>query len=252
MRDDFRRPQFEDDTADLQSTEHYVPRNLPPQAGQQRQAGQYQPSRFQGQAPPPPPPVAPRGFHLPLWSVVLMLLGVFVVTGAIVGLVYLLGGNFALGGTPQVVIVTAQPTDIPLAASPRPPVATAAPAQFEQGINQASGTVPTFALEGPLLPTIYLSPTPAALAIGQIVEVINVGTSGLNVRNAPGINNAALFVAPTGNRFTIIAGPERADDLTWWQLQAADGRTGWAAENDNVQDLLAVVPPATAPNTELE
>jgi hypothetical protein len=60
----------------------------------------------------------------------------------------------------------------------------------------------------------------------------------LNLRRSPGyVNKTAddvLVEAPFGAAMTILAGPQQADDLTWWQVRYNDGAgqtfDGWAAE----------------------
>src|SRR5579871_5821825 len=54
---------------------------------------------------------------LPAWSVGLMLLLVFGIVGAIVLLVITLGGQSAPSGQPQIVIITANPSDTPAPAA---------------------------------------------------------------------------------------------------------------------------------------
>jgi hypothetical protein len=56
----------------------------------------------------------------------------------------------------------------------------------------AVSLVPNFQLGATLAP-VYLSPTPDTLSVGRQIAVINVGGSGLNVRMAPGINQAITF-----------------------------------------------------------
>ncbi len=176
------------------------------------------------------------GLYLPAWSVMLMLVAVFAIAALIVFLVVYLGGNAAPGGEPRVVIITAVPSDTPAAGADAAALPT-----LDLGSN-ASGPLPTFALEGPLLPTIPVSPTPTRINIGSTVRVVNVGTTGLSVREAAGTTNERLFVAQEGDTFLIIDGPESIDNLTWWRLRASDNteRIGWAVENDGEQDVLEV------------
>jgi hypothetical protein len=92
----------------------------------------------------------------------------------------------------------------------------------------------TFALSGPTLRPVEISPTPRIITIGEQVVVIDVGVQQLNVRDEPGvIDTAIIFRAEEGSIFTIIDGPRQADGLTWWQIQDPynTSRTGWAASN---------------------
>ncbi|MBI5670699.1 MAG: SH3 domain-containing protein [Chloroflexi bacterium] len=87
------------------------------------------------------------------------------------------------------------------------------------------------------------TPSPAPqIQVGSVVEVVSEG--GANIRNAPGTGNAVVTVARENQQFNVIGGPELANDLTWWQLRSPDGSiTGWAAENDGTNDLIAAVSP---------
>ena len=90
----------------------------------------------------------------------------------------------------------------------------------------------------PAISEATLPPEAYELRIGATVEIIDVGTAGLNVREGAGTNFRVLFIAPEGSRFEVVAGPEAVGDLTWWQLQGVDNpdQTGWA-----VQEYLSVV-----------
>jgi uncharacterized protein YgiM (DUF1202 family) len=121
-------------------------------------------------------------------------------------------------------------------------VPTIAPAS-NQSLVLASPTIPleinpdsqqqpqSFALEGPTLEPVILSPTPETIAVGKQVIVIVAEDSGLNVRSGPGLDNEVRFIADNGETFTIIGGPTQADSITWWQLQdpTDNSRSGWAS-----------------------
>ena len=76
----------------------------------------------------------------------------------------------------------------------------------------------------------------------------------LNLRRTPGYVNKTgedvLVEAPLGASLTVLAGPQTADDLSWWQVRfASAGREpvdGWAAEasSTGVAYLLTTAPPA--------
>ncbi len=153
-----------------------------------------------------------------------MLLLVFGITASIVMLAITLGGGKPSPGQPRVVIITAAPSNTP-AATPETPVAITSLPTLEGGFQ---GAVPTFALEGPTLPPVFLSPTPVTINIG--VTVI-VNTDNLRVRPDPSLDNKELFFAKLGDRFTVIDGPRQGSGLTWWQVQDSVDPTkkGWAA-----------------------
>ncbi len=181
------------------------------------------------QAPPQGPSFLP-----PLWAVGLMLLCVVGVSGGIVAVVLFLGGNTAEPGEVDFVIVTAPPTAFA-------PPADAAPAIQVQGgptptllpdfAGEQRGAAPSFVLEGPTLAPVFLSPTPAIIAVGSQVQVVDVGANGLNIRNNPGLGGTLLFAAPEGTVYEVIEGPTLAGGLTWWRLRDPFSReiVGWGA-----------------------
>lgn len=168
------------------------------------------------------------GLYLPWWSILLMLGTVAVVAISIVGLVFLLGGNIPPDSDPRIIIVTAMPTQPdtytlePGAPTPTSPLLPA------QGV--APGALPTFALEGPTLPPVILSPTPRTINIDSIISITD---TDVRLRDVAGLNSNVLAFLQRGERFRIIGGPQRADNLTWWQVVAISdpSRTGWVASN---------------------
>jgi hypothetical protein len=228
----------------------------PPDPNRRRQTGEIPPvERVRPAQQRPPSSTAPRrgkarqrrdgGLYLPLWSIILMLFAVCGATLGIVALVLSLGGKSTEGtvnaqGTvipptqpePVLIVNSPVPTDRP-ADFPDSPATATIPPQFDpnlvQGLFQAP---PDFRLEGPVLPTLVLTPTPVALTIGATVIVADVGDQELNVRDMAGIfGTNIVFRAPNGQRFTIIGGPEQQDNLTWWQIQdpTNPARSGWAS-----------------------
>lgn len=177
-------------------------------------------------APPPPPRRGLTAYLPPWWAVVIMLFMVVLVSGGVVLSVVLLGGNTPEPVQPQVVVSTAppQPTNAP------EQVTLPTPTPVNGLLDYP---LPTFALEGPTLAPVYISPTPDVIGVGRTVRVINVGEFGLNVRSAPGINNALLFTAREDSLLRILDGPRQVtdDSFTWWQIQDLfTGDTGWAVD----------------------
>jgi hypothetical protein len=188
-------------------------------------------------ATPTPPYAAPRsrrdsGLYLPAWSVLLMFVAVFVFAFGIIGLVISLGGESAPPGTPRIVIVTAAPS----------PTREAGAATTAPTVNPLSITVPavlpTFALEGPTLLPVILSPTPAVIEIGSTVEV---NTDQTRLRSEPIISDDTIVEYLTvGQVFVVTGGPQSNSGQVWWQVQDPNNpaRTGWIAGS-----LLDVVSP---------
>lgn len=187
----------------------------------------------------PKPDRRRSGFYLPLWSVALMLMIVFAVAGGMIILVIALGGGRNIGvSEPVIIVLTAAPFETPLMPQSEQPVPTLAPIS---NVVNASATV---ALSGPTLaPTLTFTPTQATIAVGS--QVIVVGAGGVNVRSAPGRENAVRFSANRNERFMVIDGPRDVGDLRWWEIRDPldTSRTGWAAESDGSQDLLRVFVP---------
>lgn len=197
------------------------------------------------QQPPPPllQPTRARGssLSLPIWSVALML---FMVCGAVSCIVLAavsLGGRTVPASPPQFLIVTAiVPTNTPFV----PPPIAPSPVVSQGAL---AGTVSSFALIGPTLAPIEISPTPVNIALGMDV-VVDAEESGVNVRSGAGIANQRLFVAPNGSIFRVIDGPAQADGLTWWQIQNTvdPNQVGWAAAA-YLEVVLPGVPLAATP-----
>lgn len=174
-------------------------------------------------------PMARRStsFVPPLWALALMLLIVAGVSGAVVVGVYMLGGEMPPQQDPIVIVVTAPPTDPPAA------LPSAFPTQTPAFTGGVSVPVPEFALEGPTLPPVILTPTPDVVTVGRTVEVINVGENGLNVRSGPGLDNPIVFTAAEDTFLDIIGGPEDTpdDSFTWWRVSDPfTQQEGWAVD----------------------
>ncbi len=169
------------------------------------------------------------GLYLPWWSLVVMV-GLVAVAAFVVVLTFdALGAARPLGDqAAQVQIITSQPTlsqDFEAGAQ----VAPAQPAFWPTAIPQVQFT-PTIPL-----PTPVPSPSlpPGNFAIGVMVQVVGVDTSGLNIRSAPGYSGTPRFLSPEGSTFVVVGGPQSVDDLEWWKLEDPEDstRSGWAARN---------------------
>ena len=103
----------------------------------------------------------------------------------------------------------------------------------------------------PFQPLPVLGPPPLP---PQPVDLLTVGTRAvvnttegdmLRVRAGPGTGYGVSFQLTNGTPVTLIEGPVSGDGLTWWRIQTADGRSGWAVEGVNelggyLQTLLPV------------
>lgn len=176
----------------------------------------------------------------PLWSVLLVVFLALLVGGTIIAAIILLGGNRIPANTaePVVVMISAVPSETPelsdlfeITPTPNFTSSGATPAQ-------------SVALTGPtLIPTPTITPTLITIVPGATVIIISPG--GVRVRSEPGTSTRVNFVANFNETFTVVDGPQQVDDLTWWQIEDPDnsGRSGWAAENDGLSDLMQVFVP---------
>jgi hypothetical protein len=164
------------------------------------------------------------GLYLPAWSVLLMLVTVFVVAFGIIALVIGLGGGSQPDGSPRIIIITAEPSN-----TPSEPQAAVTPTRPLLPNQTSQGDIPNFALEGPTLPPVVFSPTPLSIVVGSTVVVNAEG--GLNVRAGAGLDQNIMFNANDGEVFEVEDGPTQANGLTWWLLRDPEdsSRFGWAA-----------------------
>ena len=94
-----------------------------------------------------------------------------------------------------------------------------------------------------LTPTVYATKEPQTLeihyvsedglSVGTMVQVYGTESTGLSVRPQPGTGGYLNFVAPEGERFIIVDGPDAKNDYVWWKLEAPDNpdRGGWAVSD---------------------
>jgi hypothetical protein len=172
----------------------------------------------------------------PLWSIAATVLVAAALAGCAIATFVALGSGSAARGEREVVlqVTAALASDTPALderfATPSPTLALNSTAAPEQSI----------VLLGPtLVPTHTATSTAITVAVGTRIIVISQG--GVNVRAAPGTTSERSFVANFNQTYDVIGGPERADDLTWWQIRnPQNNQTGWIAENDGLSDLIEV------------
>ncbi|MBI5928097.1 MAG: SH3 domain-containing protein [Chloroflexi bacterium] len=220
-----------------QTTGSYPPPGSPPPA-----APPPAPSRYSGgQRPAEAPavqhvPRAPRskkdsGLYLPWWSLVVLIL--VVGGGALLLLMIVLnaGENFILGDqTPQVIVVTNALTGNTVGQHANPTNAQA-PGSVPPTAQPISTAVPTAQPTQTGIPGVS-----TGCPIGLVVEVVGTAPTGLSIRSEPQQGQNILSVAPDGEQFTIVAGPQVsvAVDGTSLEFCQVEGitntnRQGWAA-----------------------
>ena len=191
--------------------------------------------RHEDRAYSPPQPrrdKASSGFYLPWWSLVLMLAFVGCMALGALAVVTSLGGSVEPGGsTPLVIVITSTFTVGP-PASPTP-------------IPQRPTLTPSLPL--PTIPSTLTLP-PGNFAVGNTVQVVGVGPSGLNVRSGPGTDATVKFLAQDGQTYVITDGPQSASGDEWWLIQdtADSTRSGWASRRFLTVQPATAVPPPTA------
>lgn len=93
--------------------------------------------------------------------------------------------------------------------------------------------------EEPEAPAEEPAPQPPCTQFTALCEasVVNTGSTGLNVRDAPSINGQAneYFQLHDGETIVIEGGPVQADGYTWWQMWLD---LGWVAEGDGATKWL--------------
>jgi uncharacterized protein YraI len=107
--------------------------------------------------------------------------------------------------------------------------------------------------------TSFPTPTPTLVALASPTEVATVSptatpapaqpqavsTVTVNVRAGPGTNYPVISALPPGVTVPIVG---RNENGTWWQIQGADGSTGWVAgsvvEASNTGGVPIVAAPA--------
>lgn len=116
-------------------------------------------------------------------------------------------------------------------ATPTPVVATQ-PAVAPVATLTPTPTIPDDATATVVLPIATTSPVPVLTEIGPGATVIVQGTggAGLNVRGEPSTRGQVVTSAKDGDELTVIAGPEEADQHTWWRVRTANGKEGWASQ----------------------
>jgi hypothetical protein len=69
--------------------------------------------------------------------------------------------------------------------------------------------------------------------VGDRVSVTMPAGGQLSVRATPGTDAPLLVRVNSGQQLTVLAGPQSANGLNWYQLRSDDGSVeGWAAEGD--------------------
>jgi len=121
-------------------------------------------------------------------------------------------------------LVAAPPTATP---TPLPPTATPTATLPPRPTDLPT---PTFTVTRPPPTATHPPPSPTpGLGPGATAQVGDTGGLGLVMHTDPGLNTAVIRVLQDGERVVIIAGPQQADGMTWWQVRDSGGQEGWVA-----------------------
>lgn len=179
----------------------------------------------------------PAGPLPPLWSIITTGLIAVAMAGCAIAVFVALGSGSAARGQSNVLlyVTPALPSQTPdLDERFTTPSAT-------MDINNITSPAQSVALLGPtLVPTNTATPT--AISIGIGTQVIVIAQGGANIREAPGLDAPSYSQKALFNTiYDVVGGPQRADDLIWWQVRdPRNSQTGWIAESDNEVDLIEV------------
>ena len=101
-----------------------------------------------------------------------------------------------------------------------------ASADGNQTLVPGVDTAPVTDPDAPAAPQVS-----AGLAVGDMAVVQLPDTlDSLRVRNGAGLDFEIILLLPDETLLRIVGGPERVDDLTWWEVRTPEGNVGWAAE----------------------
>ncbi|MBK8138519.1 MAG: SH3 domain-containing protein [Chloroflexi bacterium] len=101
-----------------------------------------------------------------------------------------------------------------------------ASADDKQTLVPGENSVPLTDQNAPASPSLS-----SGLSVGDMAAVDLPETlDSLRLRNGPGLSFEIVLLLPDATLLRIIGGPERVDDLTWWEVRTPEGNVGWAAE----------------------
>jgi hypothetical protein len=167
------------------------------------------------------------GWYLPWWSLILM---VIVVGASALAFIYFIASfdqpQIPGNQTPSVREITSQPTLSQDFASGGPALPSYPnPTSIPQALPSPTVALPT--------PVPSQTMPPGEFIVGTRIQVVGVGSDGLNVRSTPGLDGAVNFQAYDDEIFVIVDGPQIVDDREWWKLEDPEDsyRGGWAVRN---------------------
>jgi regulator of replication initiation timing len=85
-----------------------------------------------------------------------------------------------------------------------------------------------------MLKRAVAQPDDGKLDVGDKAWVRKEGGKNLNLRDGAGIGTTVIGSLPPGTELELKAGPQPADNYTWWHVRVSDGREGWVAGEELV------------------
>ncbi len=79
----------------------------------------------------------------------------------------------------------------------------------------------------------FVAPESGEIGVGSYVQIVGTEDTGLNIRNAPGLNSNIQFLGYDAEVFEVRDGPQEVEGFSWWYLVTPvdESRAGWAAAN---------------------
>lgn len=83
---------------------------------------------------------------------------------------------------------------------------------------------------------------PSTISVGIRARVTSSDEDPLPLRLRQTPGGEFIVSIDEGTEFSVIGGPQCADQYTWWNIRMADGTTGWSAEGDANNYFMEPVP----------
>jgi len=103
----------------------------------------------------------------------------------------------------------------------------AAPSSAAAASGSAPSSAPTASGSAP-----SSAPATGGLAVGGQAWVTREGGMNLRLRTGAGLHSEVIGSLHPETQMTLLAGPEQADNYSWWHIRTSDGREGWVAGQD--------------------
>jgi uncharacterized protein YgiM (DUF1202 family) len=144
--------------------------------------------------------------------------------------------------TSQISTATPAPTFTPVPVNTAPLLALVTPETATPIPTTTPIPSPTSTPLPPATPTDLPTASPTNTMVPAQAQVVSSAT--VNVRSGPGTNYPVLTALPPGVPVPVVG---RNEGSSWWQIQGADGSTGWVADSVVQATNVGSVPVVAAP-----